>query len=120
MQFVTTCIPTLFIEGLLLLLFGFSFKENSKTFFSVNILTQLLLTSTLGTTLIKSGTLLAYMMQFPVEIIILVFETAVFVKLLKGQSKKRRRAYGIIANLSSWAIGFFLLAHQYKLLVSLL
>ena len=119
-QFITTCIPTLIIEAPLLLLFGFKFKENYKIFFSVNIYTQLFLTVTLGTTLIRSGTLSADFTQFPVEIIILIAETAIYSKFLKGHSQKRRCAYGIIANLSSWVIGFFLLSYQYKLLVSLM
>ncbi|MEA1959688.1 MAG: hypothetical protein U9N81_00040 [Bacillota bacterium] len=117
-QFITTCIPTLLIEGMILLLFGFKFKENFKIFLLVNIFTQIFLTATLGAALIKGGTLSAYFTQFPVEIIILVTEAMIYYKFLIGKSPKRRFVYGIAANLASWAIGFFLLSYQYKLLVS--
>lgn len=117
-QFLTTCIPTLIIEGMMLFLFGFSFKENYKLFLLVNILTQIFLTSTLGVALIKGGTMSAYFTQFPVEIIILVAEAIIYYKFLKGTSPKRACVYGIAANLASWTIGFFLLSYQYRLLVS--
>ena len=46
-------IPTLVIEGVILLLFGFSLKKNWKAFLLVNIITQIFLTVTVGISLIK-------------------------------------------------------------------
>ncbi|QSX06491.1 hypothetical protein JYG23_03260 [Sedimentibacter sp. zth1] len=119
-QFFTTCIPTLIIELIILLLFKFKLKENYRVFFITNIVTQMFLTLTLGTALIKHGSVSGYLTQFPVEIIILILETIVFSKLLKGNSIKRKIAYGIVANLVSWGVGFFLLSKQFELLVLLL
>lgn len=117
MQFATTCIPTLFIEILLLLLFGFKLKDNFKIIFFVNLATQIFLTATLGTALIRGGSLSAYFTQFPIEIIILIAETILYTKFLKGHNSKRKCTYGIVANLVSWGIGFFLLSQQYEFLV---
>lgn len=47
-QFLTTCILTLIIEGIILILFGYKLKENYKVFLVVNIITQIALTMTLG------------------------------------------------------------------------
>lgn len=120
LQYVSTCIPTLLIEGIVLLLFRFKLKENYKVFLLLNLLTQILLTATMGTALIKSGPLSAYFAQFPVELVILVLESALYYRWLKGRTPKRRCAYGIVANLASWAIGFYLLSYQYELLLLLL
>lgn len=116
LQFLTTCIPTLVIEGIILLLLGFSLKKNWKVFLLVNIITQLFLTVTVGISLIKSGTVSTYIIQFPIELIILIAETIAFKKLLKGQSQKRCIAYGIAANLASWGFGMFLLRYQFDFL----
>ncbi|WP_206458391.1 hypothetical protein [Anaerovorax sp. IOR16] len=120
LQFITTCIPTLIIEAILLLLFGFKLKENWKVFLFANIITQIALTIIIGSALIKSGPLSAYITQFPIEVAILAFESILYYKFLKGKTPKTRCIYGIVANLASWAIGFFLLSYQYELLIRLL
>lgn len=120
LQFSSTCIPTLIIELLILLLFGFKLKDNYKVFLITNLATQILLTVSLGTTLIKAGSIAAYCAQFPAEMIILIGETIIYTGLLKGHTGKRRCAYGIVANLVSWALGFFFLSQQYTLLVSVM
>ena len=119
-QFATTCIPTLIIELFILLLFGFNLKYNIKIFLFTNLLTQVLMTTTLGTTLIIKGSFSAYLIQFPVELIILIIETILYIKLLNGHTARRRCIYGITANIASWAIGFCFLSFQYQFLVSLI
>ena len=117
MQFLSTCIPTLFVEGVILILFGFSFTNNWRVFLLANIITQIFLTITVGVSLVKTGTLLTYFLQFPVELGILVGETIIYKRYLKGQSPKRRTGYGIIANLVSWGLGLYLLHYQYDFLL---
>lgn len=119
-QLLSTFIPTLLIEGLLLRLFGFSIKENFKVFFLANLLTQILLTLTLGITLIKSGTVAVSFAQFPVELLIMIFETTVYARMLKGKGKTRAIAYGVTANAASWLIGYLTLYAQFGFLVTLL
>lgn len=116
LQFVTTCIPTLLIEGILLLAFGFSGKKNWTIFLWTNLTTQVLLTVILGTALIRSGLLAAMLVQIPVELGILVVETIVYNFLLEGRSRGRRIGYGITANLCTWGLGFFMITFQYLIL----
>lgn len=119
-QFLTTCIPTLIIEGIILILFGYKLKENYKVLLVVNIITQIALTMTLGTTLIIYGSLAAYFVQFPVELIILIVEACIYYKYLKGRSVKRNCFYGVVANLASWLIGFLMISYQYHMIVALM
>lgn len=120
LQFISTLLPTLLLEGFLLLLFGFPFRENWKVFLLTNLLTQLFLTLTLGSVLIFHGSLSAQFSQLPCEVLILAAETLVYLKFLKGQSRARRCVYGITANLVSWLAGFFLLSVQYRMIAPLL
>lgn len=120
LQFITTFVPTLFIEGIVLVLFGFNLKENLRVFLTLNLLTQIILTLTLGMTLIKHGPITVYFTQFTTEILILVAETYFYGRLLKGKSTEHRYAYGVVANSASWAVGFFLLIYQYRLITNML
>lgn len=117
LQFGWTFVITLLAEGVILCLFGFKLKENWNVFILTNLLTQIVLTVTVGATLIKSGTFSAHLVQFPVEIAILVFEVIVYKHFLVGNSNKRKMAYGIVANLVSWLGGFFLLSYLFQFLV---
>lgn len=117
LQFGWTFVITLLIEGVILCLFGFKLKGNWKVFFLTNLLTQIVLTVTVGATLIKSGTFSAHLVQFPVETAILVFEVLVYKHFLVGNSNKRKVVYGIVANLVSWFGGFFLLNYLFQFLV---
>lgn len=105
MPFLFTCIATLIIEGIILLLFGFSFKENFKVFLIINIVTQLFLYCVLlfaahinGI----SGVLLAYI---PAELCIFVTETILFLKYFTLQKRKRIISYTLTANIISFFSG---------------
>ncbi len=118
-QFLLTCALTLLIEGLLLLLFGFKLKENLKPFLLINYATQVFLTLTVGTVLIKTGTIGAFLVQFPVELIIIITEILLFRRFLTGRSKLRRTAYALTANLVSWIAGIILMLSNFDFLMSL-
>ena len=108
LQFLITFSLTLLLEGIVLLLFRISLKENWKVFLLTNLVTQIVLTFTVGLALIKSGTILAILIQVPLEIIILSGETTAYRFLLKGVSNKRKTAYGLVANLVSWIMGLLM------------
>lgn len=118
-QFLSTFLPTLLIEGLILKGFKFDLKLNFKVFFIVNFLTQLFLTSTLGQILIIHGTFDLLFFQFPIEIIILIVEAAAYAFLLKGRSKGKRISYAIWANLASWIIGIIIMFMQFGFITML-
>lgn len=101
LQILSTLLPTLIIEGLLLLLFGFSLRQNFWPFLLVNLATQVLLTAVLGTAAITQGMFTAYLLAAPVELVIIIIESVAFALLFKQHSKKRRIGYAITANLVS-------------------
>ncbi|SMC81879.1 hypothetical protein [Papillibacter cinnamivorans] len=113
LQFLMTCVPTLLIEGILLLLFRFSLRENLRLFFLVNLITQVILTAVLGTAMFRSGVLMAYFFYVPLELAILLGETVVYTRFLKGHSFRRRAAYAITANLVSAGAGWFLIWYEF-------
>lgn len=117
LQFISTFLPTLLIEGLILKAFKFDLKLNLKVFLSVNFVTQLFLTATLGQILITDGTFSILFYQFPIEISIIIIESAAYAFLLKGRTKGKRIAYAIWANLASWIIGIFMMFLQFSLLM---
>lgn len=101
LQFVSTLLPTLILEGLILLLFGFSLRLNLRPFLLVNLATQIVLTASLGTAVILSGLLTAYLLLVPLEFVIIILEAVGYAYWLKQHGKGRRIAYAIVANLVS-------------------
>ncbi len=118
-QFACTCLATLLIEGVLLLLFRFSLKENYRPFLLVNVGTQIFLTAVVGSALIFHGTITAYLHYAGAEIAILLAETVAFAFLLKGKSCARRIGYAITANAVSCALGFFGMEFLYEMITRL-
>ncbi len=112
-QFIWTCLTTLFIEGLLLLLFGFSLRKNWLVFLITNVITQLFMTFTLGGFFVRQGYLSAIIMFLPIELVIAAAETIAFRLLLKDQNKARRVGYSITANLLSAAVGLVIMIFEY-------
>lgn len=112
-QFLGTCTLTLLIEGILLLVFGFSLRTNVISFLMVNLFTQLAFTITIGVLFVKEGILTATIAFFPVEIIIIIFESVLFALFLKEYGKRRRVAYAISANVLSAALGLAIMSFIY-------
>lgn len=113
-QFLMSCLPTLLIEWVVLLCFGFDLKKSWKVFLCVNILTQIYLTATMGTVLLKEGLINSYFIFFPLEFAILLFETIIYAILFKEKSIIRRICYGIVANVISCLAGFVLILLEYS------
>jgi hypothetical protein len=113
-QFFITFSSTILIEGLLLILFGFSIKKNWKVFIAVNIITQLFLTVLLGRIIIKDGLLESLIAFIPLEIIIFAFETVAYTWLIKEHKKGRRIAYALTANFFSFIAGILQIILEYK------
>lgn len=111
-QFFMTFIPTVLLEGICLVLFGFSTKRNWIVFLIINFLTQLFLTATLGSILIKDGLINSFVAFIPLECIIFIFEILAFSLLLKEHKKVRRIAFAFTANLISSLTGIILLTYN--------
>ena len=110
LQFISTLLPTLLLEGLILLLFGFSLRLNLRPFLLVNLATQIMLTASLGTAAIMSGMFTAYLLLVPLEFIIIIIEAVGYAFWLKQHGKGRRIAYAIVANLVSACAGIVALS----------
>lgn len=117
-ELLFTLIPTLAIEGLLLLLFGFKLRENWLVFLAVNLVTQVGLHLAVGDLLLSSSSFFALYLftLIPAEAVIWTAEALAFALLLRGGTRKRRVAYALTANAASFAAGFFALAPMIGLL----
>jgi hypothetical protein len=124
LQFVATLVPTLLIEGALLLLFRYSWKKNWETFLLVNVLTQGFLAVASVYVTAHNGVSAWYLFFFllPAELIILLVELYLYAGcgLLTGHSKGRAAAYAITANLASAVLGYYLAVPVWRLVVSIL
>lgn len=107
-QFLSTLLPTLAIEGALLPVFGFSWRRNWKPFLLVNLATQAALSLVCGVSAVRDGVSYFYFFLFlPTELVILIAESLLYRRLLVGHSRSRAGAYGIVANFASATAGLF-------------
>jgi len=116
-QFLMSLLPTLILEGAVLLLFRFKTALTLGVFLSVNLITQAGMTLVMSTSLLKLGLLASYVVLLPVELVIIAAEVTAFAFLLTEGTRKKRIAYAITANIVSAAAMFLLLAMEYSVLV---
>ena len=119
LQFISTCLATLIIEGVILILFCFSIKQNYKPFIIINVITQILLTLIVFSAMYSNGSFAALLLYIPFELVIFIAEAILFAKHLKQHSKLRRIMFAITANLVSFIFGFVAMLF-YPLIDSLL
>lgn len=119
LQFLCTLLPTLVIEGVVLVLFGFSWKQNRKPFLLVNLVTQGALAVYFSVTAVQSGVGWWYFfLLVPVEVVIAFVEGGLYTRLLTG-SRRRAFAYGITANLCSALLGLLTVEPLWRWIVSI-
>lgn len=120
LQFLSTCLPTLIIEGLVLMAFGFSLKKNWLVFLATNLVTQIVLTALAGTALLSYGPTFLYLRYLLVEIAIAMAEAAVYYNFLSGRSRKRAAVYAFAANAASYLVGAVTASWQFQLMTTAL
>ena len=108
-QFAFTLIATLIIEGLILLAFRFSLRQNWKPFLFVNLSTQIALHAGVAFTYTFLGTAFALIAFVLLEILILIIEVVLYMFLLKQHSKVRRALYALAANFASAVCGIVIM-----------
>lgn len=108
-QLCSTLVPTLVIEGLILLAFGFRKRRTWLMFLLVNVVTQvgLHLYFATRTELAQMDFDLYLLMLFPAELIIFLVELFAYDLLWKEHSPSRRALYALCANAASFTLGFF-------------
>lgn len=123
LQFLATLVPTLLIEGILLLLFQYSWKQNWKAFLIVNVLTQGLLAVASSSVTAHSGVSGWYLFFFflPAELVVMLVEVFLYSGrgLLTGHSKGRAALYAVTANFASAFLGYYLAEPVWRLVVSI-
>lgn len=120
LQFLCTLLPTLVIEGVVLVLFGFSWKQNRKPFLLVNLVTQGTLAVYFSVTAVQIGVGWWYFfLLVPAEIVIAFVEAGLYTRLLTGGSPRRAFAYGITANLCSALLGLVTVTPLWNWIVSI-
>ena len=120
LQFLCTLLPTLLLEGIVLLAFGYRSRRSWLVFLLVNLVTQGGFAVYLAVTVLNHGvsgwSLLLYI---PVEVVILVVESLLYRRLLTERSRKRAVSYAIAANLCSATVGLLLIDPLWKFIVSI-
>ena len=123
LQFLATLVPTLLIEGILLLLFQYSWKRNWKAFLLVNVLTQGLLAVASSSVTAHSGVSAWYLFCFflPAELVVMLVEVFLYAGrgLLTGHSRGRAALYAVTANFASAFLGYHLAMPVWRLVVSI-
>lgn len=109
LQFFSTFIPTLLIEGLVLFLYRLWSRKNLKTILVVNFVTQLLMTAIIGTYLFSHGIFSAVIVLLLIEPVILIVEALIYRVKLEHGTKMRYVAYAIVANFFSWFTGMLMI-----------
>lgn len=121
LQFLSTLLPTLLIEGLVLLLFGFGWRQNRKPFLLVNLITQggLALWFSISTVRYGANPWLILLLFIPAEVVIAIVEAVLYRKFLTGQSKARAICYGLTANAASALLGLWIMEPVWQFVVSI-
>ena len=123
LQFLATLAPTLLIEGILLLLFRYSWKQNWKAFLLVNLVTQGVLAAASSVLNLQNGAALwnYFLFLLPMEAVILLIELYLYAGrgLLTGHSKGRAALYAVTANFASAVLGYYLAEPVWSFVVSI-
>ena len=123
LQFLATLMPTLLIEGILLLLFRYSWKQNWKAFLLVNLVTQGVLAAASSVLNLQNGAALwnYFLFLLPMEAVILLIELYLYAGrgLLAGHSKGRAALYAVTANFASAVLGYYLAEPVWSFVVSI-
>lgn len=113
-QFLTTLLPTLLLEGVVLVLFRYPLRRNLRPFLAANIATQVLLTVALGTVLHQTGLIEAYLLLPLLELIIFAVEAAYYHKVLvRPAGPGKPVLYAFVANLLSFGCGFLMMNFEF-------
>lgn len=121
LQFLATFVPTILMEGVLLILFRLTNRHNWRVFLLVNLLTQGALAIWCSVTFLQDG--FQGILSIPVfilfEIVILIVESILYRRLLKEAPAGRVKAYAFFANLTSAVVGWCLSGPVWQFVVSI-
>lgn len=120
LQFLATFVPTILLEGLLLMVFGLAKRRNWACFLLVNFITQGALAVYCSVTFLQNGfNVMFLLLLIPAEIVIALAETLLYRRWLAGAPAGRITLYAISANVLSAAAGRFLAEPVWRFVVSI-
>ena len=120
MQFFSTFLPTLLIEGVLLALFGYGkLRRNWIVFLAVNLVTQGGLAWYAAANTLSGGAGSGALAMLAGECVIALVEGCLYTCLLKGHSSGRAFGYAVTANACSALAGIVLVEPVWKFVVSI-
>lgn len=118
LQFLSTFLPTILVEGALLVLFGYGrSRRNWLWFLVVNLITQGGLAWFTAVSALRHGPSGGAFLV--VECVIALAEGCLYIYLLKGHSRPRAFVYGIAANVCSGLLGLVLVEPVWRFIVSI-
>ena len=120
LQFFSTFLPTLVIEGILLAAFGFGrCRRNWIAFLAVNLVTQGALAWYAAANTLSGGAGSGAIAMVVGECVIALVEGCLYTCLLKGHSAGRAFAYAVTANACSALAGIMLVEPVWRFVVSI-
>lgn len=120
LQFLAALVPTLVIEGVLLLVFGFQWKRSWRAFLLVNLVTQGALAVFMSFHIVRDGFGWWFLILLvPAELVIALVEAGLYCKLLQGRSRARSFVYGLTANAISALLGWYLAEPVWRWIVTI-
>lgn len=123
LQFLATFVPTILLEGLLLIFFRLADRRGWLVFLLVNLITQGALAVYCSNAIVRNGfqSFDLFLWFIPVEIAITVVESILYHRLLKINEYPATRItrYAVCANLTSAVVGWFLAEPVWRFVVSI-
>lgn len=120
LQFLSTFVPTIFLEGILLGLFGMASSRNLCRFLLVNFLTQGALAAYCSLTFVQQGVNAMMLAPFlMIECLITLAELILYRRSFPEFSLKRIFLYTMCANALSAAAGWFTAEPVWRFVVSI-
>ena len=120
LQFLATFVPTLLMEGLILLLFRYRQKRSWAVFGIANLTTQGALAVALSIEAVQSGVSWGFTsLLVMAEGVILVVEAIAYVLLWKEHDRERAISCALVSNAASALIGWFISQPVWDFVVSI-
>lgn len=120
LQFLATLVPTVLLEGLLLPVFGYSWRKNRKPFLLANLATQGALAVFCAVLFLREGFgIMVSLVLIPAELVIFLAEAQVYRRFFVGRQPGRAVLYALCANLCSALVGWFLSEPVWHFVVSI-
>ena len=120
LQFLSTFLPTLALELVLLAAFRLWNRKNLLVFFLTNLATQGALCLYFAVSVVRTGAGFGYLLLLvPAEAVILLVEAVVYRRWFINCTNGRATGYAVAANLCSAVVGYAIMEPVWRFVVSI-